>query len=357
MNEHNLPPDELASAFLDDELAESAADAVRRDPELAARASALRRAADAVGEPVTPPAVAADAAVEAALADFDARTTVALNEARRHPRGLSVITGVAAAVAIGFIVAAAVGLFAEREGVGDADTSVAASPAPAPDAAAPPPAAEPSAPAPEAPPPAATVAQPQPAAEPPPPPAVRAPAPMLESQPDAQPGEGIVSGGEAAVEEAGAALAEAQAPSDAAREAAAAPPPAAADESEPADAADDMDDMAADPSAGGCDAAVGDGTVELQITAGETRVLIVGTPDGRPTALDGATCAEIPPTEPTDISTDPQPDDCAVAVGDGTVELQITAGETRVLIVGTPDGRPTALDGATCAEIPPTEPG
>ena len=120
---------------------------------------------------------------------------------------------------------------------------------------------------------------------------------------------------------------------------------------------DGMEDMAADPSAGGCDAAIGDGTVELQITAGETRVLIVRTPDGRPTALDGATCAEIPPDEPTDISTDPQPDDCTAAVGDGTVELQITAGETRVLIVRTPDGRPTALDGATCSEIAPTEPG
>ena len=416
MNEHNLPPDELASAFLDDELAESAADAVRRDPELAARASALRRAADAVGETVTPPSGAADAAVEAALADFGARQKVSLYEARRR-RGLSVITGVAAAVAVGFIVAAAVGLFSESDD-GDADTQAAPALSSA-EAPAPAPAPEP-APA-EAPPPADMAPGLPTAAELDLIEAVAAEA--LEAaqaaQAAAELAQATAEGNQEAVAAAEAALAEAQAAADAARaeasaaqseadaareaasaaqvEAAAAqaepsaaqaersaavaeppppatspppaapPPPAATEETaagdvQPADdmAADDMEDMedmAADPSAGGCDAAIGDGTVELQITADETRVLIVRTPDGRPTALDGATCAEIPPDEPTDISTDPQPDDCAAAVGDGTVELQITAGETRVLIVRTPDGRPTALDGATCSEIAPTEPG
>ena len=149
MNEQNIPPDELASAFLDDELVESAADDVRRDPELTARVDELRQASDAVGAPVTPPPGAADAAVEAALADFDARRTTTLEPARQRSRRLSLITGVAAAVAIGFIVAAAVGLFSERD---DADLTAAP---------APPPAAE-SAPA------AAPEPAPAPAAEPPP---------------------------------------------------------------------------------------------------------------------------------------------------------------------------------------------
>ena len=132
MNEQNIPPDELASAFLDDELAESAAGDVRRDPELTARVDELRQASDAVGAPVTPPPGAADAAVEAALADFDARRTTTLEPARQRSRRLSLITGVAAAVAIGFIVAAAVGLFSERD---DADLTAAPAPPPAAEAA------------------------------------------------------------------------------------------------------------------------------------------------------------------------------------------------------------------------------
>ena len=426
MNEQNIPPDELASAFLDDELAESAAGNVRRDPELTARVDELRQASDAVGAPVTPPPGAAYAAVEAALADFDARRTTTLEPARQRSRRLSLITGVAAAVAIGFIVAAAVGLFSERD---DADLTAAPAPPPA------------AAPAVEAAPAAAPEPAPAPAAEPPPPAEPAAPAADLEpadvaaaasaasasasadaaaagatarealqaaeaALAAAELAQATAEGNQEAVSAAEAALAEAQAAADYARaEAAAAqeeadagrqaasaaqaeaseaqaaapapppaaepPPPAPADvvaepEVPPADggdmAADDMDDMAADdmaaePSVGSCDAVIDDGTVDLQITAGETHVLIVRTPDGRTTALDGATCAEIPPTEPTDISTDPPPGGCAAAVGDGTVELQITAGETHVLIVRTPDGRTTALDGATCAEIPPTEPG
>ena len=345
MNEQNIPPDELASAFLDGELAESAADDVRRDPELTARVDELRQASDAVGAPVTPPPGAADAAVGAALADFDARRTTTLEPARQRSRPLSLITGVAAAVAIGFIVAATIGLFAEREDAGDAETSVAAAPAPAPDAApeaAPPPPAEPPAPAPEAASPAATVVQPLLAAEPPPPPAAPAPALML----DAEPGEGIVLSDEATVEEAGAALAEARAASDAARE---------ADESEPADAMDDMDGIAADPSAGRCDA-VGDGTVELRITAGETPVLIIRTIDERLVALNGTTCGEIPPEPPDTVYPLPS-ESCDAAVGDGRVALRIAVGETPVLIIHTIDGRLVGLGGDTCSYIPPTEPG
>jgi len=85
MNDHRIPPDEAASAFLDGELGAEEAETVRRHPRLAPRG-------------------AADAAVEAALADFDARRGSAAELAQRRPRGLSVITGVAAAVAIGFIV-------------------------------------------------------------------------------------------------------------------------------------------------------------------------------------------------------------------------------------------------------------
>ena len=400
MNEQNIPPDELASAFLDDELAESAADDVRRDPELTARVDELRQASDAVGAPVTPPPGAADAAVEAALADFDARRTTTLEPARQRSRRLSLITGVAAAVAIGFIVAAAVGLFSERD---DADLTAAPAPPPAPEpapapAAEPPPPAEPAAPAADLEPAdvaaaGATAREALQAAE-----AALAAAEL--AQATAEGNQDAVSAAEAALAEAQAAADYARAEAAAAREeadagrqapsaaqaeaseaqaAAPAPPPAAEPpppapavvvaepEVPPADGGDmaadgmddmgDMGDMAPDPSAGSCDAATGDGTVELQITAGETHVLIIRTPDGRPAALDAATCSEIPPTEPLETTTDPPTDGCAAAVGDGTVELQITAGETHVLIIRTPDGRPAALDGATCAEIPPTEPG
>ncbi|MDE0669025.1 MAG: hypothetical protein OXI48_08370 [bacterium] len=129
MNESRLPPDELASAHLDDALTAEGTEAARQVPDLAERLAALRRAATAVGETVTPPPGAADAAVAAALADVDARRDAPESLAPRR-RGLAVIAGVAAAVAVGFIVAAAVGLFAER--VGDTDATVALPAAPAP---------------------------------------------------------------------------------------------------------------------------------------------------------------------------------------------------------------------------------
>ena len=448
MNEQNLPPDELASGFLDDELTETEAEAVRRDPELAARADALRRAADAVGETVTPPAGAEDAAVAAALADFDARRTVSLEEARRRPRGLSVITGVAAAVAVGFIVAAAVGLFSD----GDDDAATEAVSAPPP-AAAP---ADAAAEAAEAAP--ADAAAPAPPPEPAPAPeyaadealatAESARATAEEALATATLAQATAQGNEAAVAAAEAALADAQAAADDARmeaaaaqaeadearqaasaaqaeaaaaqtEAAAAqavaepppppapeppppppeppppppepPPPAAAEPppppatqvppppaapgepaepvpQPPADGMDDMADMADDdmtadmadmegPLPDACVAAIGDGALELQLTAGGTRILIIRHPDGRITALDSATCENIPPEDPTEITADPPPGDCAAAIGDGAPELQLTAGGTRILIIRHPDGRITALDSATCSEIPPDEPG
>lgn len=387
MNEHHLPPDELASAFLDDELAETEAEDVRRDPEIAARADALRRAADAVGEPVTPPAGAEDSAVAAALAEFDARHVTRLDPERRRPRSLPVITGIAAAVAVGFIVAAAVGLFAEQEGA-DEDTA-----APAPAAQAEP------APAPEAPPPPAAEAA---AAAPPPPPepapadseameAIQAAeataAEALEvaeaAQAAADLAQATAEGNEAAVAAAEAALAGAQAAADQARAeasaaqaeasearttAAATEPEAAAPAAEPAAmeaaAADDMaDDMGppADADAGlraeSCAAAVGDGAVKLQIIVGETPVLIIRTVDGRLVAINGTTCGEIPLAEPPDASSPLPPESCVPAVGDGRVELRITVGETPVLIIRTVDGRFVGRNGDTCSDIPPAEPG
>ena len=111
-----------------------------------------------------------------------------------------------------------------------------------------------------------------------------------------------------------------------------------------------------DPSPKSCAAEIADGTIELQITAAGTPILIVRTPDGRTAALDGTTCREIAPDDPTEATVDPPPDGCAAAVGDGTIELQITAAGTPILIVRTPDGRTAALDGTTCGEIAPEEP-
>ena len=105
-----------------------------------------------------------------------------------------------------------------------------------------------------------------------------------------------------------------------------------------------------------CAAEIADSTIELQITAAGTPILIVRTPDGRTAALDATTCAEIAPDDPTEVTVDPPPDGCAAAVGDGTIELQITAAGTPILIVRTPDGRTAALDATTCAEIAPEEP-
>ena len=381
MNEPTLPPDELASAFLDGELAEGAAGTVAGDPELAARADELRRAAGAVGAPVTPPPGAADAAVAAALADFDARATAAPEPVRLRPRRLSLITGVAAAIAVGFIVAAAAGLFTERDGAGDDIASVAApAPEPAPEPApAPAPAGDP---APEAAEMAADV-PPPPAAEPAPalapPPAAEAETPAVaESARDAvvvaQPPSGEDQAAATLAEpEATAAQAEADgtAPAADAEEAAAAPPPPAAAEAmavpEPeaadeahiaagemsdADHTVEMAEMAPPPD---CADATGDGTLVLRITVDDTPVLIVRTPDGQLVALDGTTCGQIPP-EPADTVSPPPSQSCDTAVADGRVALRINVGDTPVLLVHTADGQLVALGGNTCSHIPPDQP-
>ncbi|MCE2531013.1 MAG: hypothetical protein J4F44_00770 [Acidimicrobiia bacterium] len=379
MNDHRLPPDEAASAFLDGELGAAEAEAVRRHSRLAARARALRRAADAVGEDVAPPPGAADAAIEAALADFDARRTSAAEPAQRRPRSLSVITGVAAAVAIGFIVAAAVGLFAGRGAVEDADTAAApapqaaAAPAPAPAAEPPPPApeAEP-APPPEAQPaadeamalaPPATTAAVEPFATAP---ATTAPLPL--DPPEvaaAEPGAALADA-QAQAEAAQAEAAEARAAATdtpAAEAAAAVAEPAPPPEAEPAPPAEDemeaLDDTGPSPTLGAdpapeeaCAGVIGDRTVELRLTLGGAPILVLGTSDGSLTALDGTTCAEIPPPDGTEMVADQAPDGCAAALGDGRVELRLTFTGTRILVVRTSDGPLTALDGTTCGGIP-----
>ena len=376
MNEPTLPPDELASAFLDGELAEGAAGTVAGDPELAARADELRRAAGAVGAPVTPPPGAADAAVAAALADFDARATAAPEPVRLRPRRLSLITGVAAAIAVGFIVAAAAGLFAERDDAGDDIASVAA-PAPAPEAAPPPPAAEP---APEAAEMAADVPPPPAAAEPAPAPApspVESPA-IAESARDAA----VVAQPPSGEDQAAATLAEPEAtaaqaaadgapPAAHAEEAAAAPPPPAepeamavpeheaagdahiaAGEMSDADHTAEVAEMAPPPD---CADAVGDGTLVLRITVENVPVLIVRTVGGQLEALDGTTCGQIPP-EPADTVSPPPSQSCDTAVADGRVALRINVGDTPVLLVHTADGQLVALGGNTCSHIPPDQP-
>ena len=362
MNEHPLPPDELASALLDDELGDAEAAEVRSDPAAAARAEALRRATEAVGEAVSPPPGAEDAAVAAALADFDARRVASLDTARRHPRGLRVITSVAAAVAVGFIVAAAIGLFAEREGADSDTVSMAAAPAPAP--------APEASPADEA---SAAAAETPPPAEPAPPPADDAPeaaAEMAPSEPatDASPMPSPVDGAApaeaqeeaeaaratAAAAQAGAAAAQAEA------EAAAAPPPAVTAPPRPAgeplameDSAIEDGDVARTAGAGEqCVAALGDRTVALRLPVDGNHILVIETPDGELAALDGTTCAEIPPDDPAETTADPSPALCAEIRG-AAIDLQITVADNRIVVLRTSGGELTALDGTTCAPFLP----
>ena len=363
---------------------------MRQDPDLAARADALRQATEAVGETVTPPTGAADAAVAAALADFDARRQAPAEMARRRPRGLAVITGVAAAVAVGFIVAAAVGLFAEQGADEDMATVAAPAPAPAAEAAAPP--AAPPDPAPEPPPPpaeeafaeSAAVAEPAAAADAEAREAIQAAEAMAQealevaeaAQATAALAQATAEGNQAAVAAAEADLAEAQAAAEAARaeaaaaqaeadqaraataaaepEAAAAapqplPPPAADDM-----AADDMadmasDDMAAEAAPDACAAVIGDGTVELRVTVEDTPLLVLRSAQGEPAVFDAATCTEVPADQPVEAA----PDACAAVIGDGTVELRVTVEDTPLLVLRSAQGEPAVLDAATCTRIPP----
>ena len=381
MNDHRLPPDELASAFLDDELGAAEADAVRKDPDLAARAGELLGAAEAVGETVAPPPGAADAAVEAALADFDARRRAPADMARR-PRSLAVIAGVAAVVLVGFIVAAAVGLFTEQADDADEVAALAPAPAPAPQAEA----AAPPAEAPGAPPPAAAEILPEPAPpapEFPPPPATMAAVEVQAAEP--LPADAFIAdeapADEAAVAEAQTALEEAQAAADAAGaeaaaavadfgpagEAAALPEAAEAAPAPPADMeempAEDMEadddpsgpaaDVTADPAQASCAGVIGDRTVGLQFIIGGTPILIVQSADGTIAALDGTTCAPIPPDDGSELVADPAPDGCSEAIGDRAIPLRFVIGGTPILIVQSADGTIAALDGTTCAPIPP----
>ena len=373
MNDHRLPPDELASAFLDDELTAAEAEAVRQDPDLAARVDALRQATEPVGEAVSPPPGAADAAVEAALADFDARRPAPVDLPRRRPREFAVITGVAAAVAVGFIVAAAVGLFA---GYGDDEDTAPV--------AAPPPEAAP-----------ALDEQPAAAPEPPPPPSEPAPAPADDAfaAPDAETeameanqaaeataqealdvaeaahaaaalAQATAEGNQEAVAAAEAAPAEAQAAAETDRAEASAAQGAAAGAQAEADRARDATveaapaaapapepsaDMAADSLLDACSAVIGDGTVELRITVGDTPLLVVRSAQEQPAVLVAATCDEVPADEPAA----PTPDACATVIGDGTVELRITVGDTPLLVVRSAQEQPAVLVAATCDEVPP----
>ena len=382
MNDHRLPPDELASAFLDDELGAAEADAVRKDPDLAARAGELLGAAEAVGETVTPPPGAADAAVEAALADFDARRGVPADMARR-PRSLAVIAGVAAAVLVGFIVAAAVGLFTEQQDDGDT--------AAAPASAAPAEAAAPPAESPVVPPPADFLPQPAPAPAPelPPPPATTAAVEVQTSEPlladafiadEAPAAEAPAAGGATALEEAqaaadaagaeaGAAAAELESAGEAAAQRAAAeaapvaePPPPADDEAPAEDMAameadDDPSGPAADvttaPAQASCADAIGDRTVGLRFIIGGTPILVVQSTDGTITAIDGTTCTPIPPDDGSELVADPAPDGCRGAIGDRTVGLRFIIGGTPILVVQSTGGTIAAIDGTTCTPIPP----
>ena len=398
MNDHRLPSDELASAFLDGELTDAEAEAVRQDPELAARAAELRQTVEAFAETPTPPPGAAETAVEAALADFDARRLGSVREAQGRPRRLTLITGVAAAIAVGFIVAAAVGLFAEREDTPQQATAIAA-PAAAPEPAAAGAAAmEPPADVAMTPPPDATPAPPA-APEPAaamapdgttvatmlPPPAIvaaaadeAAPAPAIADEAAPAPSdadEAALSEALAALAEVEAELAEAQAAGESAREEAAAaqaeaeaarevaaPPPAAvvgedlaADETADAEAGDGdapagpPTDMPADPTTVDCVAAVGDGVVELHVTTGATRLLVVRTAGGAGVVLDATTCEEIPPDEPAESA----PAACAVTIGDGSVEFRFTVDGAALLLVRGAGGESAILDATTCEGIPP----
>ena len=131
-----------------------------------------------------------------------------------------------------------------------------------------------------------------------------------------------------------------------------------------ADGMGDMDDMGdmdgmgppttvpTDPQPTECATAIGDSTVELSLIIGGTPILILRSPDDTIAALDGTTCAEIPVDDGTEMVADPAPDGCRGAIGDSTVELSLIIGGTPILILRSPDDTIAALDGTTCAEIP-----
>ena len=121
-------------------------------------------------------------------------------------------------------------------------------------------------------------------------------------------------------------------------------------------AQDAGDTTAAEPSAtapADCAGALGDRTVEARITVADTHVLLLRDPDGHASALNAATCDDIPAAEADAAAAA----GCAGALGDRTVEARITVAGTHVLLLRDPDGHAGALNAATCDDIPPTEPG
>ena len=352
MNQHRLPPDELASAFLDDELDAAEADAVRRDPALAATAEALGRVAEAVGEPVVAPPGAADAAVAAALADFDARSMNSVGAAARRSRNLRVMTGVAAAVAAGVIVAVVIGVFANNES--DNETASVAPPPTVPAPAASPAAAAEPAPSEPPPPP-----EPAPADEPlPPPPAVGEPDAMIAPSviaPDSPLALDEAQAAEAAAEAVQAAATQARAAAAAAEaETAAEPAQAQAAQAEDDSAAEVAADIGPEVDGEAC-LLPGDGaTIETQFTIADTDVLVVRASDGQLSALNAATCGEIPAEDGADMTLDPT-QDCAAAVGGAATDLRITVGDVPIVIVESADGRLVPLNATTCAAPTPPE--
>lgn len=108
MNDEELPINELASAYLDDELDAAERAAASADPEVMATVESFARVRSALSDAAPVDGNAKDAAVAAALAEFDARqrvataavpaATVTSMQARR--RAYRALTGVAAAVAI-----------------------------------------------------------------------------------------------------------------------------------------------------------------------------------------------------------------------------------------------------------------
>jgi hypothetical protein len=79
---HRPDPDDLASALLDGLLDADESEAARRDPAVVARVAALAAARDALATPPPPPdAAGRERAISAALAAFDAETSVSDDDA------------------------------------------------------------------------------------------------------------------------------------------------------------------------------------------------------------------------------------------------------------------------------------
>ena len=115
MNDEELPiHDELASAYIDDELDPDERAAASADPEVMATVESFARVRSALGEIDPSDGNARDAAVAAALAEFDARhvavsaavrpaTVTSLQSRRRTYRALTSVAAAVAVLAIGIV--------------------------------------------------------------------------------------------------------------------------------------------------------------------------------------------------------------------------------------------------------------